>query len=97
MIVVGSIDNFLRPRLVGQDTQMHELFIFFGTLGGILFFGVLGFIIGPIVAALFVTIWDIYGIVFRDVLPEVHAMGQETDSEKETEKEQDAPGNADDE
>jgi predicted PurR-regulated permease PerM len=72
-LVVGSIDNFLRPILVGKDTQMHELMILFGTLGGIVLFGVLGIIIGPIVAALFVTVWDIYGIVFREVLPEVAA------------------------
>ena len=72
-IVVGSIDNFLRPILVGKDTQMHELMILFGTLGGIALFGILGIIIGPIVAALFVTVWEIYGIVFRDVLPDVAA------------------------
>ncbi len=71
-LVVGSLDNILRPRLVGKDTQLPELLIFFGTLGGIFFFGVLGIIIGPIVAALFVTIWEIYGEVFKDVLPEVH-------------------------
>ncbi|MFH1844634.1 MAG: AI-2E family transporter [bacterium] len=68
-LVVGSIDNLLRPRLVGRDTKMHDLMILFGTMGGILLFGVLGFIVGPIVAALFVTVWDIYGSVFRDVLP----------------------------
>ncbi|MDA8140934.1 MAG: AI-2E family transporter [Desulfobacteraceae bacterium] len=68
-LVVGSLDNLLRPRLVGKDTQMHELMIFFGTLGGISLFGIIGFIIGPIIAALFVTIWDIYGEVFRDYLP----------------------------
>ena len=68
-VVVGSIDNFLRPRMVGQDTQMPDLLILLGTMGGIVMFGILGFIIGPIVAALFVTIWEIYGVVFRDVLP----------------------------
>ncbi|MDJ0784527.1 MAG: AI-2E family transporter [Desulfosarcinaceae bacterium] len=67
--VVGSMDNLLRPRLVGKDTQMHELLIFFGTLGGILMFGVVGFIIGPIIAALFITVWDIYGVSFASVLP----------------------------
>jgi predicted PurR-regulated permease PerM len=67
--VVGSIDNLLRPRLVGRDTQMHELLIMLGTLGGIFLFGAVGVIIGPIVAALFVTIWDLYGTAFRDVLP----------------------------
>ena len=70
-LVVGSIDNLLRPVLVGKDTQMHELMIFFGTLGGIIMFGVMGMIIGPIVAALFVTIWDIYGVAFKDILPKV--------------------------
>jgi predicted PurR-regulated permease PerM len=68
-LAVGSMDNLLRPRLVGKDTQMHELLIFFGTLGGILMFGVVGFIIGPIIAALFTTVWDIYGVSFASVLP----------------------------
>jgi predicted PurR-regulated permease PerM len=69
--IVGSVDNFLRPRLVGKDTQMHELLILFSTLGGLFLFGIVGFIVGPILAALFVTIWDIYGAAFRDVLPSV--------------------------
>jgi len=69
-LVVGSVDNLLRPRLVGKDTQMHDLLILFSTLGGLLTFGVAGFIIGPIVAALFVAIWDLYGVAFKDVLPE---------------------------
>jgi predicted PurR-regulated permease PerM len=60
-IVVGSIDNLLRPRLVGRDTELHDLLILFSTLGGIGVFGAVGFIIGPIVAALFVTIWEIFG------------------------------------
>ena len=73
--VVGSIDNLLRPILVGRDTQMHELMILFGTLGGIIMFGMVGIIIGPIIAALFVTIWDIYGVAFQDVLPSVGVSG----------------------
>ena len=71
-LVVGSADNFLRPRLVGKDTQMHDLLILFGTLGGIIMFGVVGIIIGPIVAALFTTVWEIYGEAFRDYLPGAH-------------------------
>ena len=70
-LVVGSLDNFLRPALVGKDTQMHDLMIFFGTMGGIFMFGIPGIIIGPLIAALFITIWDIYGVAFKDVLPEV--------------------------
>jgi predicted PurR-regulated permease PerM len=69
-LVVGSVDNLLRPRLVGKDTEMHDLMILLSTLGGIALFGITGFILGPIVAALFVTVWDMYGIVFREVLPE---------------------------
>ena len=70
-VIVGSIDNLLRPVLVGKDTQMHELMIFFSTLGGIIMFGIMGMIIGPIVAALFITIWEIYGVAFKDYLPQV--------------------------
>ena len=49
--VVGSLDNLLRPILVGKDTQMHELMVFFSTLGGIVMFGIGRIIIGPIIAA----------------------------------------------
>ena len=73
--VVGLLDNFLRPRLVGRDTQMHDLLIFFGTLGGLFLFGLPGLVVGPILTALFVTIWEIYGVVFRDVLPQVQWIG----------------------
>lgn len=70
-VLVGSLDNVLRPILVGKDTKMHELMIFFGTLGGIMMFGIAGIFIGPLVASLFVTIWELYGVAFRDYLPEV--------------------------
>ncbi len=69
-IVVGSVDNVLRPRLVGQDTKMHELLIFFSTLGGLMLFGAMGFILGPILAALFVTAWEMFGTAFRTSLAE---------------------------
>jgi predicted PurR-regulated permease PerM len=71
-VVVGSLDNVLRPILVGKDTKMHELMIFFGTLGGIVMFGITGIFIGPLIASLFVTIWEIYGVAFKDILPEVY-------------------------
>jgi predicted PurR-regulated permease PerM len=69
-LVVGSVDNLLRPRLVGQDTKMHELLIFFSTLGGLMLFGAMGFILGPILAALFVTAWEMFGTTFRSALVE---------------------------
>jgi predicted PurR-regulated permease PerM len=64
-ILIGSIDNLLRPRLVGHDTQMPDLLVLFSTLGGIAAFGAIGFIVGPIIAALFVTIWEIFGKAYR--------------------------------
>lgn len=83
-LVVGSLDNLLRPILVGKDTRMHELMIFFGTLGGIMMFGIAGIFIGPLIASLFVTIWELYGIAFDDFLPEVYyrKRGDETTVEK---------------
>lgn len=68
-VVVSTVDNFLRPRLIGRDARMSDLLILLSTLGGIVLFGAVGFIVGPIVAALFVTVWHIYGEAFRDVLP----------------------------
>ncbi len=59
----------LRPRLVGRDTEMHDLMILFSTLGGIAAFGPMGFIIGPILAAVFVVSWEIFGTAFGDVIP----------------------------
>ncbi len=70
-VVVSSVDNFLRPMLIGRDARMSDLLILLSTLGGIVLFGAVGFIVGPIVAALFVTIWHIYGQTFRSWLPEV--------------------------
>lgn len=70
-IVVGTVDNFLRPRLIGRDARMSDLLILLSTLGGIAVFGALGFIVGPIIAALFVTVWHIYGQAFRGWLPDV--------------------------
>jgi len=67
--VVGSVDNVLRPWLVGKDTQMPDLLILLGTMGGIVLFGAAGIVIGPVIAALFVTVWEIYGEAFKDVLP----------------------------
>lgn len=71
--VVGTIDNVLRPSLVGKDAEMPDLLILIGTLGGLFFFGPIGFIIGPIVCGLFLTVWDIYGETFRHLLPAVRS------------------------
>lgn len=70
-LVVGTLDNLLRPTLVGKDTKMHELMIFLSTLGGIFTFGLPGLFVGPILGALLISIWEIYGVEFADVLPAV--------------------------
>lgn len=67
--VVGSIDNLLRPRLVGGDTEMPDLLILLSTLGGLSMFGAVGLIIGPVIAGLFMTVWEIYGTTFKELLP----------------------------
>jgi len=69
--IVGTVDNVLRPRLVGRDTQMSDLLIMLSTLGGLLLFGATGLVVGPIMAALFVTVWEIYGQSFSAYLPPV--------------------------
>lgn len=58
--VISTIDNILRPPLVGKDIEMHPLLVLFSTLGGIILFGISGFIIGPIIAALYLAVMSIY-------------------------------------
>lgn len=70
VLVISTIDNILRPKLVGRDTQMHPLLVFFATLGGIVLFGFIGFIVGPILMALFLSLWKIYGVEFNAQLRE---------------------------
>ena len=81
--VVGTVDNFLRPVLVGRDAKMPDLLILIGTLGGLFLFGPIGFIVGPIVCGLFLTVWDIYGTTFREVLPPVTSF-QSSDKDSKT-------------
>lgn len=71
VVVINQLDNFVRPRLVGQESGMHDLMVFFSTLGGIATFGPMGFIVGPVIAALFLAILDIYSTEFRQEL-ELH-------------------------
>jgi predicted PurR-regulated permease PerM len=66
--VISMIDNILRPIFVGKDTAMHPLIVLFSTLGGIVIFGVSGFIIGPIIASLFLAVISIYAHYYRNEL-----------------------------
>ncbi|ANJ71503.1 AI-2E family transporter [Ralstonia insidiosa] len=58
--VIGLVDNLLRPILVGKDTKMPDWVVLISTLGGMALFGINGFVIGPLVAALFMASWDIF-------------------------------------
>ena len=62
-LVISTIDNILRPLLVGSDVKMPSYVVLVSTLGGIAIFGVNGFVIGPLVAALFLATWEMYSQV----------------------------------
>ena len=70
--MVGLVDNLLQPTLIGRDSGMPELIVFFSAVGGIGLFGVTGFIVGPVIAALFLTLLEIYGKEFSQQLAFVH-------------------------
>lgn len=72
-IFISLVDNILRPKLVGNDTEMHPLLVFFATLGGLISFGIIGFIIGPVIMALFLALWEIYGKEFKRQLNKFNA------------------------
>lgn len=59
VLVIGLVDNLLRPILVGKDTKLPDYLVLISTLGGMAIFGLNGFVIGPLVAALFISAWDI--------------------------------------
>jgi predicted PurR-regulated permease PerM len=60
-IVVGTIDNLLRPLLIGKDTEMPDLLVMLSTLGGLALFGAPGILVGPIIGALYITVWKLWG------------------------------------
>ncbi len=59
-VIISSVDNLLRPVLLGRDTNMHALLIFLSTLGGLAVLGLSGFVMGPIIAALFLASWKLF-------------------------------------
>lgn len=65
-LVIGMVDNFLRPILVGKDTRMPDYVVLISTLGGLEVFGLNGFVIGPVIAAMFIATWDIYSAARQD-------------------------------
>ena len=62
-LVIGMVDNFLRPKLVGSRTKLHELLVFFAVLGGLQVFGVLGIVLGPVVLVLALAMIEVFRAV----------------------------------
>jgi len=60
VLVIGLVDNVLRPVLVGKDTKMPDYVVLMSTLGGMAIFGLDGFVIGPMIAAMFMAVWDLF-------------------------------------
>jgi predicted PurR-regulated permease PerM len=66
VVLVGLADNLLRPILVGRDTRMPDYLVLLATLGGLALFGISGVVIGPLIAALFMTLWDMFEQPYGD-------------------------------
>jgi len=60
VFVIGLVDNILRPIMVGKDTQMPDYIVLMSTIGGMAIFGINGFVIGPVIAALFMAAWSLF-------------------------------------
>ena len=69
ILVVGLVDNLLRPMLVGQDSRLPDIVVLVSILGGITSFGPIGIILGPVIAAMLDRVLEIYRRLFGDQLP----------------------------
>ena len=78
VVVIGLVDNVLRPRLVGKDTRLPDWMILITTLGGMAVFGLHGFVLGPLIAAMFFAVWHIAIMQRRDVPPAAPVAAPET-------------------
>jgi predicted PurR-regulated permease PerM len=65
VFVIGLVDNILRPILIGQDTKIPDYVVLISTLGGIVVFGVNGFVMGPVIAAIFIALWAAFSVSHR--------------------------------
>jgi len=69
VLVIGLVDNLLRPVLVGKDTRMPDYVVMITTLGGMAVRGINGFVLGPVIAALFIAVWRIYAMARSNDAP----------------------------
>lgn len=83
VIVIGLVDNLLRPILVGRDTKLPDYLVLLSTLGGLVLFGINGFVIGPLIAALFTVVWGIFMREFQheDVSDEAAEIAERSSSQ----------------
>ena len=83
MLVIGLVDNVLRPLLVGKDTKLPDYVVLMSTIGGMALFGLNGFVIGPVIAAMFIAAWDIFSTsrLVTPVVPAVPAVPEAVTSE----------------
>jgi predicted PurR-regulated permease PerM len=65
VLVISMADNILRPLLVGRDTKLPDWLVLLSTLSGLATFGINGFILGPLIAALFLVFWQIFSRDFN--------------------------------
>jgi predicted PurR-regulated permease PerM len=65
VLVIGLVDNLLRPYLVGKGSKLPDYVVLISTLGGIQVFGLNGFVIGPVIAAMFMVTWEIFSVSRR--------------------------------
>ena len=82
VLVIGLVDNVLRPILVGKDTQMPDYLVLISTIGGMAIFGINGFVIGPVIAAMFMSVCDLFATAREEALaePEAPATNRSSDS-----------------
>ena len=66
LLIVGSIDNFLKPLLIGNRLRLPVLFLFFSILGGLRLFGIIGLVLGPVLLALLVALLELYTKDYMD-------------------------------
>ena len=79
VLVIGLVDNLLRPVLVGRDTRMPDYLILLSTLGGLTAFGLAGIVIGPIIAAFFLSCWEMAPEEFEGLPPERRDASEDDD------------------
>ncbi|MBU2875987.1 AI-2E family transporter [Marinobacter salexigens] len=79
VVVIGLADNILRPIMVGRDTKLPDYIVLLSTLGGLAMFGINGFVMGPLVAALFMAFWGIFIREFSEESQRVEAPGDDVD------------------